>query len=67
MKVMKNPGFAKMFILAALLFPTGFLFTQDSIPERVVNSNPLELEAANTFDFIFQRDYILGTGDADTA
>jgi hypothetical protein len=67
MKVIKNPSLGKMFILAAFLLPSSFFFAQDSIPERVINKSPLELEAANTFDFIFHRDYILGSGDADTA
>jgi hypothetical protein len=67
MKVIKNPSFSKMFILAVFLFPLGFTFAQDSIPARVINKSPLELEAANTFDFIVQRDYLIGSGDADTA
>ncbi|MFK7970090.1 MAG: outer membrane beta-barrel protein [Bacteroidia bacterium] len=65
---MKTHLLRKYFLFAAItLFAyTGFA-QQDSIPPRVMNESPLPLEVPNTFDFILQRGFLVGNGDADTA
>ena len=64
---MKNNLTAKLFLGFCLIACFQQIQAQDSIPERVINSDPLAVQMPNTFDFVFQRDYMLGSGDADTA